>query len=66
MRLSPLQEAWGAYVHHSLRQCPVCRRADGSPCETAEELYRAYREVGKQVTEKVWGTGGGATLPPGQ
>lgn len=43
IRLSPVQEAWSAYVEHSLHSCPVCRRVDGSPCEEAEGLYRAYQ-----------------------
>lgn len=44
IRLSPVQEAWSAYVEHSLHACPVCRRVDGSPCEAAEDLYRTYQE----------------------
>jgi hypothetical protein len=44
-RLSPVQQAWRRYVHHSLYECDVCRRVDGSPCATAEELYRAYQEI---------------------
>ncbi|MFF3928310.1 hypothetical protein [Streptomyces hirsutus] len=44
-RLTPIQEAWGAYVNHSLHRCLVCRSADGSPCTTAEGLYRTYRQL---------------------
>ncbi|MFJ7111831.1 hypothetical protein ACIQW4_01455 [Streptomyces albogriseolus] len=67
VRLSPLQEAWGAYVHHSLRECDVCRSVDGSPCATAEELYRTYWEIGRRVTAQVRDAGAGRnSLPPGQ
>jgi len=45
IRLSPVQEAWSAYVEHSLHACPVCRRVDGSPCEAAEGLYAAFQEL---------------------
>lgn len=45
IRLSPVQEAWGAYVEHSLHLCPACRRVDGSPCEAAELLYGAFQEL---------------------
>lgn len=44
-RLSPVQEAWSAYVDHSVRQCGTCRAVDGTPCDTAEELYRTYRAL---------------------
>ena len=44
-RLSPVQEAWGAYVEHSLRLCPACRRVDGSPCADAEALYAEYQRL---------------------
>jgi len=40
-----MQEAWQAYVVHSIHQCDICRRVDGSPCGDAERLYRAYRET---------------------
>jgi len=67
VRLSPLQEAWRAYVEHTLYLCDTCRRVDGSPCETAEGLYRAYWEIGKRVTAQVRDASpGGAALPPRQ
>lgn len=40
--LSPVQEAWGAYVHHSTN-CPACRSIDGR-CEASDQLYRAWQE----------------------
>lgn len=43
-RLSPVQEAWGAYVDHALH-CTACRSRDAGSCETAEELHRAYKQV---------------------
>jgi len=54
-RLSPVQEAWQRYVHHSLHQCSVCRCADGSPCDTAEELYRAYQQTAAKAAEQLAG-----------
>ena len=54
-RLSPVQEAWQRYVHHSLHQCSVCRCADGSPCDTAEKLYRAYQETAANAAEQLAG-----------
>ena len=54
-RLSPVQEAWQRYVRHSLHQCPVCQCADGSPCEEAEELYRAYQETAADAAERLAG-----------
>ena len=54
-RLSPVQEAWQRYVHHSLHQCSVCRCADGSPCDTAEELYRAYQEIAAEAAKQLAG-----------
>ena len=54
-RLSPLQVAWKRYVDHSLHQCSVCRRADGSPCETAEALYAAYQTLGNAGLDQMSG-----------
>lgn len=61
-RLSPVQAAWRAYVVHSLHNCPVCRRADGSPCDVAEALYRAYRELGNAALDRL----AGKASPPRQ
>jgi hypothetical protein len=52
-RLSPVQEAWSAYVDHSLRRCDTCRAADGTPCDTAEELYRAYRVLSADAAARL-------------
>ncbi|CAM5671555.1 hypothetical protein [Streptomyces coeruleorubidus] len=41
VRLTPVQEAWGAYVQHTTR-CPVCRSRDGQ-CAESERLHRAWR-----------------------
>ena len=41
-RLSPMQEAWSAYVDHALH-CPTCRSRDTGQCDDAEELHRAYQ-----------------------
>ena len=62
-RLSPLQAAWQRYVHHSLRECSVCQRADGSPCETAETLYAAYQALGNAGLDQMSGK---ASSPQGQ
>ncbi|MEV5184280.1 hypothetical protein AB0K88_31510 [Streptomyces werraensis] len=62
-----MQEAWQAYVHHTLYLCDTCRRVDGSPCPPAEELYRTWRRVSEESMRKVWGTASSRTaLPPGQ
>lgn len=53
-RLTPVQEAWAAYVAHSLRRCDTCRAADGKPCDTAEELYRAFRHLALTGMGDVW------------
>lgn len=41
-RLSPIQQAYAAYVEHA-RGCGACRDIDRS-CETADQLWRTYRE----------------------
>jgi hypothetical protein len=67
VRLSPMQEAWRAYVEHTLYHCDTCRRVDGSPCPPAEDLYRTWRRVAEESIRKVWGTPESrAALPPGQ
>jgi len=53
-RLSPVQEAWSAYVDHSLRRCDTCRAVDGTPCSRAEELYRAFRHLAITGMDEVW------------
>ncbi|WP_171109220.1 MULTISPECIES: hypothetical protein [unclassified Streptomyces] len=41
-RLSPVQEAWSAYVGHTTG-CPTCRSIDGR-CGKSERLYKAWQE----------------------
>jgi hypothetical protein len=43
--LSPLQQAYSAYVRHATN-CDACRDLDRTACDTAGELWRAYREIG--------------------
>lgn len=52
-RLTPVQEAWSAYVAHSVRQCDTCRAVDGTPCDTAEELYRTYRDLSANAAARL-------------
>ena len=40
-RLSPIQEAYGAYTRHTL-SCPTCRDIDAGPCEDSRLLRRTY------------------------
>jgi hypothetical protein len=51
-RLSPVQEAWGAYVDHATH-CPACRSRDGGRCETAETLHRLYEQLGDSASRKL-------------
>lgn len=53
VRLSPVQEAWQRYVTHSLRQCNICRAADGQPCDTAEDLYADWRRISGAALDAV-------------
>lgn len=53
-KLSPVQEAWGAYVGHATR-CPDCRSLGGGPCERAEELYRAFGAAGVDAYRRLNG-----------
>lgn len=50
-RLSPLQEAWGAYTGHSVA-CDACRDVD-QKCETAEALWRTYRTVSEAACDRI-------------
>jgi hypothetical protein len=54
-RLSPVQEAWAAYVYHSVRACIVCRTPDAGHCETAEELHRRYTDAADAAARELWG-----------
>ena len=51
-RLSPVQEAWGAYVDHATH-CDICRSPDAGHCETAETLHRAYEDIGNAAFRKL-------------
>ena len=53
-RLSRVQEAWGAYVEHTLYRCDTCRRVDGSPCVEGEQLHAAFKRLGDDATNKLW------------
>ncbi|MFI6560425.1 hypothetical protein [Streptomyces sp. NPDC050534] len=55
--LSPVQEAWGAYVDHATH-CSLCRSRDGGKCERAEELYGAYREADGEAFRQLHGEAG--------
>lgn len=43
--LSPIQQAWGRFVHHVTVTCARCRDIDQTRCDDAEQLYRAWREL---------------------
>lgn len=51
-RLSPVQEAWGAYVDHSLH-CDMCRSRDAGSCGEASRLHRVYEEAGGAAFKKL-------------
>lgn len=51
-RLSPLQEAWGAYTGHATT-CAGCRDIDRGRCTTGEGLYRTYQQHGEQAYERL-------------
>jgi len=53
-RLSPLQEAWGAYVEHATH-CQICRSLDAGRCDTADKLWRAYQVQSEQAYRDVSG-----------
>lgn len=52
-KLSPVQEAWGAYVGHALK-CPICRSRDAGSCDDAEQLHRTYKQVEANAHRQVW------------
>jgi hypothetical protein len=43
-RLSPVQEAYGAYARHHLH-CRTCRDIDGGPCAVAADLHAAWERL---------------------
>lgn len=51
-RLSPMQQAWSAYVDHGLK-CPLCRSLGAGPCSEAERLHGAYQIAGEAAFEKL-------------
>lgn len=53
-RLSPVQEAWSAYVGHSLH-CPSCRSLDGGRCTEADSLHRAYVARDADASRQLYG-----------
>jgi hypothetical protein len=50
-RLSPVQQAYGAYTGHAIA-CDACRDVDRS-CADAEALWRAYRAAGDAAYERL-------------
>lgn len=51
-RLSPIQEAWSAYVDHGLN-CPQCRSLAAGPCDEAERLHGAFQMAGETAFERL-------------
>ena len=51
-KLSPMQEAWSAYVDHGLN-CPKCRSLGAGPCGEAERLHGAYQIAGEAAFERL-------------
>jgi hypothetical protein len=43
-KLSPVQQAWGAYADHATH-CLQCRDIDAERCQIAEQLHRAYEAL---------------------
>lgn len=54
-RLSPVQEAWGAYVSHAL-ECAICRSPDAGACEVAAALHQGYERESADANRQVWKT----------
>jgi hypothetical protein len=52
VHLSPLQEAYAAYVDHATR-CDSCRSLRASECDMAGELWRAYRASGAEAFRRL-------------
>lgn len=50
-RLSPIQQAYGAYTGHAVA-CPACRDVDRT-CGTADRLWKAYQEAGVEAYDKL-------------
>ena len=50
-RLSPVQEAWRAYVRHE-RRCAVCRGRD-SRCAESTRLWQAWQELDGEVRRRL-------------
>jgi len=51
-KLSPLQQAYSAYVTHATN-CADCRNIDHGACETAGELWRAYQAIGDDACRQM-------------
>lgn len=54
-RLSPVQEAWSAYVGHSLNLCNHCRTPSAGRCDEAETLYQAWRALDADAYRRMYG-----------
>lgn len=50
-RLSPMQQAYGAYTGHAV-SCPACRDVDRT-CATAEDFWKAYRQIADAACDEL-------------
>ncbi|MFE6355831.1 hypothetical protein ACFVOO_23620 [Streptomyces rochei] len=53
-RLSPIQEAWGAYARHQLH-CRQCADLDGGPCLTAGQLRQVWENLTREAFRRLAG-----------
>ncbi|MEU6681479.1 hypothetical protein [Streptomyces sp. NPDC046853] len=52
VRLSPVQEAYGAWARHQL-SCSVCRNVDAGPCQTVGLLRRQWDALAGAAVRRV-------------
>lgn len=53
-RLSPIQEAWGAYARHQLH-CHQCADLDGGPCLIAGQLRQVWENLTQEAFRRLAG-----------
>lgn len=53
-RLSPIQEAWGAYARHQLH-CRQCTDVDGGPCLIAGQLRKVWEDLTREAFRRLAG-----------
>lgn len=53
-RLSPVQEAYGAYAKHAV-SCRWCRDIDHGRCGVGDELWGVYQEVSAEAYRRMPG-----------